>query len=128
MVAGAPREVGLYVVQGVVHPPHVPLEVESQATVGGGIGDERPGRRLLGDHHDVGIVLAHGVVALPNELDGDEVLLGPLLVKLLEPGIIDAKVEVEHRRDPIHAHAVGMVLAYPVEEVRYQEGADLRAP
>ena len=127
MVARAEGEVGLAVVQGVVHPAHVPLVVEAQATVLGRIGDQRPRGGLLGDHHDVGVVLAHGVIELLHEGDGLEVFLGALLVELLLARVVDAKVEVQHAGDAVHADAVCMVLVDPVEQVGDQERLDLLA-
>ena len=125
VVAGAVREVGLHVVQRIVHPAHVPLEVESQAAVGGGVRHERPRRGLLRDHHHVRVVLAHGVVARADEVDGRVVLLRPARVELLLAGVVDAEVEVQHGRDAVHADAVCVVLAHPVQQVGRQEVADL---
>ena len=127
VVAGTVREVRLHVVEGVVHPAHVPLEVEAEAAVVDGIGDQRPCRGLLGDHHDVVVVGADDFVATLDELDRDEVLLAALLVELLEAGVIDAEVEVEHRGDAVDADAVCVVLVDPVEEVGDQEALDLAA-
>ena len=127
VVAGAPGEVGLHVVQGVVHPAHVPLEVEAQAADLRRAGDERPRGRLLGDHHDVGVVLPDHLVALADERDGHVVLLGATRVELLLTWVIHAEVEIEHARDAIHADAVGVVLLDPVDEVGDEEGANLAA-
>ena len=61
VVAGAPRKIGLHVVQGVVHPAHVPLVVEAQAAVLRRIGHERPRGGLLGDHQHAWVRLeGHG--------------------------------------------------------------------
>ena len=127
VVARAPREVSLHVVQGVVHPAHVPLEVEAQSAVLGRIGHERPGSGLLGDHHDVGVELAHGGVRLADEGRGVEVLLGTELVEALLAGVVDAEVHVEHRADAVHADAVDVEGLDPVEGVGHEEAANLPA-
>ena len=125
VVAGAPREIGLHVVQGVVHPTHVPLVVEAQAAVLRRIGHERPRGGLLGHHHHVGVVRLHGAVDLADKCAGVQVLLGAVLVELLLAGIVDAKVEVQHAGYAVHANAVNVEVLEPVQHVGDQEGADL---
>ena len=127
VVARPIGEVGLHIVQGIVHPTHVPLEVEPETAIGDRIGNKRPRRGLLGDHHDVGVVLTDDLVATLHELDRDEVLLSTLIIELLEARVVDAEVEVEHRGDSVHADAVGMVLVNPIEKVRDEEALHLSA-
>ena len=127
VVAGAPRKIGLHVVQGVVHPAHVPLVVEAQAAVLRRIGHERPRGGLLGHHHHVGVVRLHGAVDLTDKRAGVQVLLGTVLVELLLAGIVDAKVEVQHTGHAVHANAVNVEVLEPIQHVRNQEGADLAA-
>ena len=125
VVAGAPRKIGLHVVQGVVHPAHVPLVVEAQAAVLRRIGHERPRGGLLGHHHHVGVVRLHSAVDLADKCAGVQVLLGTVLVELLLSGIVDAKVEVQHAGYAVHANAVNVEVLEPVQYVGDQEGADL---
>ena len=127
MVAGAPRKIGLHVVQGVVHPAHVPLVVEAQAAVLRRVGHERPRGGFLGHHHHVGEVGLHGAVDLADKRTGVQVLLCPVLVELLLPRIVDAKVEVQHTGHAVHANAVHVEVLKPVQHVGDQEGADLAA-
>ena len=127
VVAGAPRKIGLHVVQGVVHPTHVPLVVEAQAAVLRRIGYERPRGGLLGHHHHVGVVRLHGTVDLADKRAGVQVLLGTVLVELLLAGIVNAKVEVQHAGHAVHANAVHVEVLEPVQHVGDQEGADLAA-
>ena len=44
-----------HVAQRVVHPAHVPLEPEAEASVISALSDARPGGGLLGDHHAAGL-------------------------------------------------------------------------
>ena len=127
VVAGTPRKIGLHVVQGVVHPAHVPLVVEAQAAVLRRIGHERPRGGLLGHHHHVGVVGLHGAVDLTDKRAGVQVLLGTVLVELLLARIVDAKVEVQHAGHAVHANAVHVEVLEPVQHVGDQEGADLAA-
>ena len=127
VVAGAPRKIGLHVVQGVVHPAHVPLVVEAQAAVLRRIGHERPRGGLLGHHHHVGVVCLNGAVDLTDKCAGVQVLLGTVFVELLLAGIVDAKVEVQHAGHAVHAYAVHVEVLEPVQHVGDQEGADLAA-
>ena len=127
VVAGAPRKIGLHVVQGVVHPAHVPLVVEAQAAVLRRVGHERPRGGLLGHHHHVGVVRLHGAVDLTDKRAGVQVLLGTVLVELLLARIVDAKVEVQHAGHAVHANAVHVEVLEPVQYVGDQERADLAA-
>ena len=127
VVAGAPRKIGLHVVQGVVHPAHVPLVVEAQAAVLRRIGHERPCGGFLGHHHHVGVVRLYGTVDLTDKRAGVQVLLGTVLVELLLAGIVNAKVEVQHTGHAVHANAVHVEVLKPVQHVGDQEGADLAA-
>ncbi len=127
VVAGAPRKIGLHVVQGVVHPAHVPLVVEAQAAVLRRVGHERPRGGLLGHHHHVGEVGLHGAVDLADKRAGVQVLLGTVLVELLLARIVDAKVEVQHAGHAVHADAVNVEVLEPIQHVGDQEGADLAA-
>ena len=127
VVAGAPRKIGLHVVQGVVHPAHVPLVVEAQAAVLRRIGHKRPRGGLLGHHHHVGVVRLYSAVDLTDKRAGVQVLLGTVLVELLLAGIVNAKVEVQHTGHAVHANAVHVEVLEPVQHVGDQEGADLAA-
>ena len=127
MVAGAPWKIGLHVVQGVVHPAHVPLVVEAQAAVLRRVGHERPRGGLLGHHHHVGVVRLNGAVDLADKRAGVQVFLGSVLVELLLTRIVDAKVEVQHTGHAVHANAVNVEVLEPVQHVGDQEGADLAA-
>ena len=127
VVAGAPRKIGLHVVQGVVHPAHVPFVVEAQTAVLRRIGHERPRGGLLGHHHHVGVVGLHGTVDLADKRAGVQILLGTVLVELLLAGVVDAKVEVQHAGHAVHANAVHVEVLEPVQYVGDQEGADLAA-
>ena len=127
VVAGTPRKIGLHVVQGVIHPAHVPLVVEAQAAVLRRIGHERPCGGFLGHHHHVGVVRLYGTVDLTDKRAGVQVLLGTVLVELLLAGIVNAKVEVQHTGHAVHANAVHVEVLKPVQHVGDQEGADLAA-
>src|ERR1035437_6826795 len=49
MVIATMQRIATKVAQGVMHPPHIPLESEAQPPDVGRTRDHRPGRRLLGD-------------------------------------------------------------------------------
>ena len=62
--------VKLQIVAHVVHPAHVPLEVEAEAAILGGPCDERPRGRLLGDHQRVRVDGKRSLVERAQEVDG----------------------------------------------------------
>ena len=67
VVARAEERVGLHVAEHVVHPAHVPLEVEAQAAVAGRFGDHGPCGGLLRDHALVGVAAQNRIVQLAQE-------------------------------------------------------------
>ncbi len=74
MVVGPVYRVVTEEPEGVVHPPHVPLHVESEAADIGRPSDSGPRRRLLGDGDDSSMVLVDGGVHLLQERNGFEIL------------------------------------------------------
>src|SRR5690606_5164687 len=89
----------------IVHPTHVPLEVESQATSLDVAGNAWPCGGLFGDHERTGEVLADANVELTKEVDRLQVLSAAIAVGKplsLTPGV----VEVEHGRDGVHTKPI----------------------
>ena len=111
----------LHILAEVMHPAHVPLEGEAKAVRRADRArDIRPGGGLLCDRHEAGIAAAdHGVHVL-EELDRLEVLVSAVLVG--QPlSVLLAVVQVQHGGHRIHADAVDVVVANPVEDVCNQE-------
>ena len=115
------------VAQGVVHPPHVPLEAESEPPLVDRLGDTRPGRGLLRDRHDPGMARVAGRVEGLEELDRLEILASAETVRNPLPGIAGI-IEVEHRGDRIHPQAVDVILVEPEEGIGDQEIPHLVPP
>ncbi len=124
VVVGAVDGIPLEVTQRVVHPPHVPLEAETEPAARGRPRHTRPRRGLLGDRHDAGHPLVDGGVELLEELHRFQVLVAAVLVGLPLARVAGV-VEVEHRGDAVDAQPVGVELLEPVERVGEQEVADL---
>ena len=102
----------MQVLQGVVHPAHVPLEAESQAACVGRCGDARVCRGFLGDHHDARIVLVCRGVGFLEEVDGLEILAASVDVRMPLAGLA-AVIQVQHGGDRVHAESVDMELIQP---------------
>ena len=112
MVILAEPGVQLQIVAHVVHPAHVPLEVEAKAADVGGAADHGPGGGFLGDHHDAGLHgKGHGV-ELPEEVDGLQVFVPAVLVGGPGPALA-AVIEVEHGGHRVHPEAVDVALLQP---------------
>jgi len=122
----AEPRVELEIVAHVVHPAHIPLEVEAETADVRRARDERPRGRLLGDHHDAGVDGERHAVELAQELDRLDVLVPAVLVG--RPLAVAAVVvEVEHRRHGVHAQAVDVEFAQPEGGGGQQEALDLAA-
>ncbi len=114
------------VLEGVVHPAHVPLEPEAEPPVVGGTGDPGPGGRLLGDRDRVGMVDIDPPVELLEEADRAEVLVAAEFVRdplALGPRI----VAVQHRGHGVDPQPVDVVAVEPEVRAAEQETPDLVA-
>ena len=111
-----------HVAQGVVHPAHVPFELEAEAADFGGVADAGEGGAFFGDGDGAALfVLQDGVGAL-QEVDGFEVFAAAVLV--WHPFAVFARVvAVDHRGDGINAQAVHAVVFNPVQRVAGEEVA-----
>ena len=95
-----------------MHPAHVPLEIEADATLADRLGNPAERGRLLGDHERAGIILVHKLVGCPQEINGLDILTAAILIGNPLP-FLARIVEVEHRGDRIHPEAVDMVAIQP---------------
>ena len=115
------------VLEGVVHPAHVPLVGEAEAADVDRPAHARPGRRLLGDgEHARGAGVHDGVDLLeearpPRGSPGPRSALGTH-----SPGLAGV-VEVEHRRHRVDPEAVDVQLLDPVQGAGQEEVAHLVA-
>ena len=115
-----PREIA----EGVVHPAHVPLHAEAEPAHVRGARHHRPRRRLLGDRLRVRVLAIHGLVELPQERHGLQILVAAIFVR--DPlARFTAVIEVQHRRHAVDAQPVDMELIEPIDGARDQEAANL---
>ncbi len=124
VVAGPEERIGAHVADHVVHPAHVPLEVEAEPAVLRGLGHQRPGGGLLRDHQPLGVAAQHGAVELLQKGDGLEVLLAAVLVGL-PLAVLAVVVEVKHAGHRVHPQPVDVVLLDPEQGRRDEEALDL---
>ena len=69
-----------HVLQGVVHPSHVPLHAEAQSAHVGGPGDHGPGGGFLGDGLHIGKALVDLLVELAQKVNRLQVFPAAVLV------------------------------------------------
>ncbi len=124
MMEAAMHRIVLDITQRVVHPAHVPLEVEPEPAEVRRLRDAWKRRRFLGERHHARVVPTDRNVELAQELDRVEVLAAAVPVRHPFTGLA-AVVEVQHRRDRIHAQAVDVIPVDPVQRVRHEEVAHL---
>ena len=96
-------EVGvqLHVVEHIVHPAHVPLEVEAQPPLAHRVGDLGPGGGLLGDHEHVAVLGKDALVEPLEEVHGLQILVAA--VDIGDPlAPLAAVVQVEHGGHRVH--------------------------
>ena len=116
----AEQRVQRHIPQHIVHPAHVPFEIESQPAVGGGAGYQRPCGGFLRNHHHLRVMGKHTLVQPPQKGDRLQILLAAVLVghPFAVPTVI---VEIQHGCHRIHPNAVRMILFQPEQHVGDQE-------
>ena len=105
MVEFSEQWILLKVVEAVMHPAHIPLIVEAEATFGHGLRHAWIGRRLLGDGDHAGMVEMHQCVDLAQEFDGLEVFATAMPIGHPFAGLARI-IQVKHRRHGIDAEAI----------------------
>ena len=124
VVVAPMHAVALQIVERVVHPPQVPLEVEAQSAMRSGCGHPGPGGGLLGDHQHAGCRGVDLVVEVTDERDGLEVLASAMHVR--HPlAVLAAVVAIQHRRHRIDPQPVDMVALDPPTSRRHEKGPHL---
>ena len=120
VVIAAMHRIAAHVAQGVVHPPHVPLEPEPQAPSIDRGRDLGKRGALLGHGHDAGLFAICLDVHLLQERDR-LVVLAPAILVGHPFASLAGIVPVQHRRHRIHAQPVDMVFVQPVDRIGGQE-------
>ena len=109
-----------HVAQRVVHPSHVPFQIESEPSDVGGPRNRRPGRGFLCDRQRAGMADVQNFVEPLQEGDGFQILAPAERVGNPFAGLARI-VQIEHRSDRIHAQAVNVVFAHPEQRIGEQE-------
>ena len=117
----AEERVSRAVAQHIVHPAHVPLEVEPKAAVIARLGHHRPRGGLLGDHHDVRMVGQDVFVEQAQEVDRFQILAPA--VDVGPPFVLAVVVQIQHGGDRVHAQAVHVEFLDPEHRGREQQVA-----
>ena len=110
------------IIQRVVHPPHVPLERETQPTFNNGMRHSWPRGALLGNHRHAAMQLVHGVVELLQKRYRIQVFSPAKLVAHPLPRLAPI-VEIQHGRDGIDTQTIDVKLFNPEQRVGQQEVA-----
>ena len=108
------------VVERVVHPPHVPLQRETEPALADRVRDTRPRRALLSDRDHAGMQRMHGVIQLLEKRHRFEILAAA--ESIAKPlARLAPVVEIQHRGHRVHAQPIDVKLLDPVQRVRQQE-------
>ena len=106
----------LHVFQHIVHPAHIPLEVEAQAAHRGRTADRRPGGRFLGVGRGTGAFLPEDFIHAAQEMHGLEILAAAVDVR--NPLARRAAViAIEHRGHRIDAQTVDAIVFDPEKRI-----------
>ena len=111
----------------IMHPAHIPLEVEAEAMLLGAPSDAGKRSRLFSYGNDSGIIFMNEIIGLTHKFDGFDILLAAPFIGHPFP-IFFTVIEVEHRGDCIDAQAIYVEPFNPRKRTRDQEIADLMSP
>ena len=111
------------IVEHIVHPAHIPLQVEAETPHVSRPRNHRPGSGFFGNGEDTGEVAENRMVDLAQEVGCFDIFPTPVLVGDPLP-FFPAVVEVEHGCHRIHPNAIDVVLIEPEEGVGHQEVAN----
>ena len=114
------------IVEGVMHPPHVPLQGKAEPALVDRMGDLGPRRALFRNRDHTGVQRVHRLIQLLEKRHRVEILTPTKPVAQPLPRLA-AVVEVEHRGDGIHTQPVDVELLDPVQGVRKQKVAHFMA-
>ncbi len=114
------------VAQGVVHPAHVPLEAEPQASQVSRPRHTRPARRFLGDRQNARVFAMAEFIEPFEEIDRFEVFVAAVNVGDPLTGFARV-VEIDHRGHGVDSQSVDVVTIEPEKRIPQQEVADLGA-
>ena len=122
----AVKRIHRHIGEHIVHPAHVPLEIEAQSADVGRLCDERPRSRFLRDHQHIGMPCEHGLIEQPQERDRFEIFSAA--VDIRAPFAVAAViVKIEHRSDCVHAQTVDVEFIEPPACRGDQERNNLRS-
>ena len=114
------------IVEHVVHPAHVPFEVEPEAADVGGPGDHGPRGGFFRDRQHAREIAKQQIVHLTEEVCRFDVFASAILVGDPSAGIA-VVVEVDHGRDGIDSDSINVVFVKPKQRVGDEIVADLVA-
>ena len=113
------------IAQAVVHPAHVPFEVEAETAEIDGLRHHRPGGALLGYHHDVAVLSEYSFVELFYKCHGFEILSSAVGIRT-PFAVLAPVVEIEHGRNGVDSQSVNVVDLEPEQRARHQEALHFR--
>src|SRR5258705_7482240 len=126
MIAGAEERICLEVFESVMHPPHIPLEIETQPTGINWMTHGGPGGRLFRNHHRSRTNPVSNLIQLFQKGQCFQVLTAAKFV--WEPlAFLAAIVQIKHRSHSIHPQSVDMKFLEPEERVSDKEVSDFVA-
>ena len=110
----------MHVFECVVHPAHIPFEIEAESIRRGDTGE---GGGFFRDGDCVGELFVDDLVEAAHEFDGFDVFAATEAVGY-PFAIFAGEVEVDHGGDGVNAEAVEMVFVEPEESAVEKELAD----
>ncbi len=117
------KRIGLDIRQGIVHPTHVPLEIEAQPADVGRHRYHRIRRAFFRNREKSLVRGKQRDVHLLQKLFRFEIVISAEFVRQPFP-VLSAIIKIKHARDGVHANSVDMIIRCPEVGGGYQETSD----
>ena len=108
----------LHIIKSIIHPSHVPLEIESETSHIHGFGNTRPGSGFFRYHEHIRIPCKYRRIEFLKELHSFVVFYAAILVGTIFLPVI---IKIEHGSNCIDSESVHMEFLYPVHCIGYKE-------
>ena len=116
-------EICAHVVQSIIHPSHVPFEVESQTSHFRRTGYQRKCTAFFCDSKSAREITSNHLIELTDEAYCIKICIASILV-IYEISLVSlAEIQIQHTGNTVHTKSVSVILFHPERSIGHQEAS-----
>ena len=124
MIIFAEKSVKRKIAENIVHPTHIPLEVEAESARKYRLCNHWPRGALLGYHHGIREVAENIFVELLQKFDSLKIFIAAVFIR--HPlAVLAVVIEIQHRCNGVYPYAVKVIFFKPERSGGHQKRANL---